>query len=143
MPAGRPSKYSPAYVDEVIEFCGQGYSLTAFAGEIGVCRDTITAWCDENPEFSLAVKHAKAKRARWWEDRARTVASEGGPGGQATMVIFGLKNHAPDDYQDITKQQVTGADGKDLIPAEPDRTKLALGILTELREVFAAREEKP
>ena len=130
MPAGRPSKYSPAYAEEVVTFCAEGYSLTAFAGEIGVCRDTITEWAAEHEEFSVAVNRAKAKRARWWEDRAKQVAAEGGPGGQATMVIFGLKNHAPDDYRERQEHEITGKDGKDLIPPESvDPQKLALGIL--------------
>lgn len=130
---GAPSKYQPAYCNEVVTFCEQGYSLTAFAGEIGVDRDSISEWAKVHPEFSVAVNRAKAKRARWWEDKARHVAESGGPGGQATMVIFGLKNHAPEDYQDMTKQQHTGADGKDLIPAETDRSKLALALLNIIR----------
>ena len=112
----RPSKYSAAYADEVIAFCEQGYSLTAFAGEIGVCRNTITEWCEAHPEFLVAVNRAKAKRARWWEDRARTVAESGGTGGQSTMVIFGLKNHAPEDFRDKQEHELSGKDGVPLTP---------------------------
>lgn len=111
MAGGRPSKYQPAYCEEVVNFCAEGYSLTAFAGEIGVDRDSITEWAKVYPEFSLAVKRAKAKRARWWEDRGRKIAEEGGPGGQATMVIFGLKNHAPDDYSDKVQHEHSGPNG--------------------------------
>lgn len=110
-PGGRPSKYSPVYANEVVEFCAQGYSLTAFAGEIGVGRETISRWCRDHEEFRVSVDRAKAKCARWWEDRARKVAAEGGPSGQATMVIFGLRNHAREDYQDHRKMELTGADG--------------------------------
>lgn len=111
MPAGRPSKYSPAYVEEVVAFCEQGYSLTAFAGEIGVDRASITRWCEEHEEFRIAANRAKAKRARWWEDKARSVAESGGSGGQATMVIFGLKNHAPEDFRDKTEHEHSGPGG--------------------------------
>ena len=98
MPAGRPSKYSEAYCTEVITFMEEGYSLTAFAAEIGVCRDTVTEWCSTYPEFSVAVKKAKAKCARWWEARGRDSAMTGQ--GNATSVIFGLKNMAPDDWRE-------------------------------------------
>ena len=27
------------------------------------------------------------------------------------MVIFGLKNHAPDDFKEVTRQEHTGKDG--------------------------------
>ena len=113
---GQPTKYDPAYCQRVETFCGDGYSLTAFAGEIGVDRDTISEWAKVHPEFSVAVKRAKALRARWWEDRARDVAQTGGPGGQATMVIFGLKNHAPDDFRDKQEHELTGKDGAPLVP---------------------------
>ena len=111
MPAGRPTDYLKEFAERVETFCGSGYSLTAFAGEIGVCRATINNWCGEFPEFLEAVNRAKAARARWWEDRAREIAQNGGPGGQATMVIFGLKNHAPDDFREVTRQELTGKDG--------------------------------
>lgn len=133
MPAGRPTLYDESYCERLVEFCAEGYSLTAFAGEIDVARSTINEWIAKHPTFSEAVSRAKSKRSRWWEDRARTVASEGGPGGQATMVIFGLKNHAPEDFRDKTEHEHTGADGKDLIPAETDSTKMALAILSMLR----------
>ena len=110
-PGGRPTDYREEFIESVQTFCADGYSLTAFAGEIGVCRDTISEWCSVHPEFSVAVSRAKAKRARWWEERAREIAQNGGPGGQATMVIFGLKNHAPDDFKEVTRQEHTGKDG--------------------------------
>src|SRR2546423_8705650 len=111
MPAGRPTDYREEYIERVETFCAEGYSLTAFAGEIGVARSTLNEWMARHVQFSEAASRAKAKRARWWEDRAREIAQKGGPGGQATMVIFGLKNHAPDDYKEISRQEHTGADG--------------------------------
>ena len=111
MPAGRPTDYLEEFAERVETFCADGYSLTAFAGEIGFCRATINNWCGEFPEFLEAVNRAKAARARWWEERAREIAQKGGPGGQATMVIFGLKNHAPDDFKEVTRQEHTGKDG--------------------------------
>lgn len=129
MPAGRPSTYSPAYCEEVITFCGEGYSLTGFAGEIGVTRQCISEWMRVHPEFFVAANKAKAKRAMWWESRARDVAEKGGPGGQATMVIFGLKNHAPDDYSDTTKHELTGKDGAPIEMSVEDKRAAATAIL--------------
>lgn len=129
MPAGRPTAYKEAYCDQVVPFCAQGYSLTAFAGEIGVCRDTITEWADVHPEFSLSVKHAKAACARWWEDRLRGVALDGGPGGQATAAIFGVKNHAPHDFADKTQHEHTGPDGGPMAMTIEDKRAAALALL--------------
>jgi hypothetical protein len=97
---GRPSKYKEAYCSLVIEEMTQGKSLTAFAAEIGVSRDTITEWCAVHPEFSVAVKKAKAKCLAWWEERGRNIALSGGGTGSATLAVFGMKNMGPDDWKD-------------------------------------------
>ena len=128
---GRPSKYRQKYVEEVVTYCAEGFSLTAFAGEIGVDRDTITEWCAQHPEFSVAVARAKAKRARFWEQQAVDLAKSGGQSGRATMVIFGLKNHAPEDFAEVRKHELTGKDGAPLsIDGEraEDRRLLELAI---------------
>ena len=36
------------------------------------------------------------------------VASSGGGSGQSTMIIFGLKNFAPDEYADRVEQKQVG-----------------------------------
>ena len=107
MPAGRPSKYNEAYCSEIVNHCATGASITSFAAEIGVCRDTITEWAAKHEEFSLAVKKAKTKCAAWWEQVARTNAVEGG--GNATLCIFGLKNMAADDWRDKVETEHSGA----------------------------------
>ncbi|MEO0498933.1 MAG: hypothetical protein AAF205_00045 [Pseudomonadota bacterium] len=103
---GRPSKYDPAYCDQLEAFCADGLSVTAFAGHIGVSRSTLTNWTDEHPEFLAAVERAKAKRALAWElmliNTVRT-----GKGG--TSAIFGVKNTAPDDWKDKTETEHSGA----------------------------------
>jgi len=131
MPAGRPSKYRDEYAEEVVTFCAEGYSLTGFAGHVGVCRNTITEWCDAHPEFLVAANTAKARSAAWWEARARQVALEGGPGGQATMVIFGLKNHARDDYSDRQQIEHTGKDGGPIATTIEDKRAAAKALLDE------------
>ena len=138
MPAGRPTDYLEEFAERVETFCADGYSLTAFAGEIGVCRATINNWCNEFPEFLEAASRAKAKRARWWEDRAREIAQNGGPGGQATMVIFGLKNHAPDDFKEVTRQEHTGKDGGPIETQSLTPEQRAAAAVALIDEAFGA-----
>lgn len=107
MPAGAPSKYDPAYCDAIITHCRDGASITSFAASIGVCRDTITNWANEFPEFFAAVKRAKAAAAAWYDKQARDVAS-GESKGNPTLCIFGLKNFAPDDFRDVQETKHSG-----------------------------------
>jgi hypothetical protein len=108
---GRPTKYDPSLCEAIVAFCAEGYSITAFAGSIGVARSTIQEWEGTYPEFSVAVKSAKAASAYWWETRGRKVAERGGGPGTATMIIFSLKNMAPDDFADRQNLELTGKDG--------------------------------
>jgi len=106
MSGGRPTKYDPAYCDEVIEHCRDGASLTSFAASIAVARSTINEWMEHHAEFSEAVKVAKAVCASWWEKTARANARDGG--GNATLCIFGLKNMAADDWRDKIETEHSG-----------------------------------
>lgn len=97
---GRPTLYRDEYCDELVKCMASGFSLAAFAGEIGVARDTLTEWQSVHPEFSAAVKIGQAARTLCLE---RTLlAGETGP--KVTAHIFALKNAAPDEWRD--KQEI-------------------------------------
>ncbi len=98
---GRPSKYEDAFCDLAETTLSQGYSEAVLAGEIGVCIDTITEWKNAHPEFSASIKRGRAKGARVWEDRLATLADKNE--GNATAVIFGLKNRLPSEWRDKTE----------------------------------------
>jgi len=106
-PPGRPSTYDPAYCEAVIDFMGQGYSLTAFAGHIKCARSTINEWMAAHPEFSEAVKIGQARRTASLEEGL--LSSEVGP--RVTARIFALKNAAPDEWRDKVTNEHTGPDG--------------------------------
>lgn len=108
MSAGRPSKYKDAYANEAVEFLARGFSITAFAGEIGVHRDTIYEWAENIPEFSDALKIGKAKGARYWEDRLQSTEA-GGP--QITAAIFALKNRVAEEWRDKQEHVHEAGDG--------------------------------
>jgi hypothetical protein len=114
-PVGRPSKYKERYCDEVIAHMADGASLTSFAAEIGVARSTIGEWVDDHDEFSVAVKKAKAKCAAWWEKLGRKNAQTGQ--GNATLVIFGLKNMAPDEWREKQELSITS---RSTVKIDPD-----------------------
>lgn len=110
MTAGRPSKFKPAYCNEVITHMSEGASLTSFAAEIGVCRATITVWMNEHPEFLASVNVAKAKCAAWWERVNRSIAKDGGGTGSAQACALGLKNMARDDWVERSEVDVNVKD---------------------------------
>ncbi len=108
---GRPTKYDPAYCEQVIAAGRRGLSLRAFAGQIEVARSTINEWMGEHPEFAQAVEIYKSVVGLTWEERQITLIEQGGPHGASTLVIFGLKNMASDEWCDRREVEHTGADG--------------------------------
>lgn len=118
MPAGRPTKYRPEYCEMLNECLAQGLSVASFAAEIDVARSTINLWAEEHPEFMEALSRAKAKAAAAWERRAIKLADEGGSSAQSSMIAFGLKNMAREDWQDGKTVDHQSSDGS-MTPKAP------------------------
>lgn len=106
---GRPTKYEPRYCEMLVQHMAEGASMTSFAAEIDVARSTLNEWAAQFPEFSEAVTRGKAKCAAWWERVARANAVTGN--GNATLVVFGLKNMAQEDWRDKQEIDHSSADG--------------------------------
>jgi len=107
MAGGRPTDYRPEYCEQVIAHMSEGASLTSFAASINCSRSTVGLWMDVHPEFSDAVKIGKAKCAYWWEKRGR-MGANGEQDVNPTLVIFGLKNMAPDEWREKQELQHSG-----------------------------------
>src|SRR6478672_3824165 len=56
---GRPTLYRPEYCQLVIERMGQGFSLTAFAGTIGVSKIAVYERIRAHADFGDAVSRAR------------------------------------------------------------------------------------
>jgi DNA-binding XRE family transcriptional regulator len=136
VPAGRPTLYKEAYCEEAISYMGLGYSLTAFAGEIGVSRETVYEWERSIPEFSDAIKKARAKRVWALEKKLLTAAASS----EVTTAIFSLKNACPSEWRDKIEidQTVTQK------PAEVDWTGVESEDVEKARDILArATSPKP
>jgi transposase len=103
----RPTKYLPEFCELAETTLAKGYSEAVLAGECGVCLDTISEWKNVHPEFSASIKLGRAKGARIWEDRLARLADENT--GNATGVIFGLKNRFPEAWRDKTETEISGS----------------------------------
>lgn len=130
-PVGRPSKYDPAFIEAVILDGSLGFSLTAFAGGIGVDRDTITEWRKVHPEFDRACRHAMAVRSRFLEGG---MMERDIPAPAMNARKFALVNCAPDDWRE--KMAIVGGNPDDGDkPIALDVSGLSAGALAELAGV--------
>lgn len=136
MPAGRPSEYNPTYVNELISLMSEGLSLTAAAAELGFVKQTVYNWAEKNPELLDAIKLGHGKRTNFLE-RRMLKATEGPV---VTSSIFALKNAAPDEWRDKHDHEITGKDGKDLIP-EANEVETARRVAFLLAQGLAKTSE--
>jgi hypothetical protein len=120
-PGGRPTKYDPAYCQQMVDFCAQGYSITAFAGHIGLSRECLTKWGQEHPEFLLAIKQAKTIAAKKYENIALRQLEGELTSGQA-LTIFMLKNYAPNDFKDDQTLRLANDNDKPFMVTAVERT---------------------
>lgn len=116
MPAGRPSKYDPAFCDVIRSKMAEGFSKTAVAGFMGINRDTLLEWVSRHPEFSGAVKDGEA--ARTFKLEGDLLSAPDGP--NVTSRIFALKNAAPQEWADTQKIVGPGPDGEHKHKIEAD-----------------------
>jgi hypothetical protein len=52
---GRSTLYRPELCDEIVQYCAQGFSLTAFCGHKGLARADIYNWELRHPAFAIAM----------------------------------------------------------------------------------------
>lgn len=97
---GRPTDYSPEACNQIVSLMGQGLSLTASAGAMGICRATIHRWIDAHPEFRDTVARAKAMRV--FKLETELLASKNAAFINARR--FALVNAAPEEWRE--KQSV-------------------------------------
>ena len=127
-PVGRPTEYREEFCDQVVEAAKDGFSLTAFAGLVGVSRQTVTTWCAQYPLFLAACARAKAVRALSWEKRGIRVGDGNGGAGAAPMVQFALRNFAPDEWRDRQPVETTNPETGEVTLSEPDGDRHDIAI---------------
>ena len=109
MPAGRPTKYDPAFCEKVIEWGNLGKSVAWFAAQLDVSKECVYNWAREYPEFSDALAVARAKSQSYWEDAGQDGMQT--PGFNASIWSRSMAARFPDDWREKSETAVTGANG--------------------------------
>jgi Helix-turn-helix domain of resolvase len=113
-PVGCPSKYKAEYCEQVIELGRQGKSPAQIAAALDVARMTLYLWADAHPEFMAAFTRAKDLAQAWFEDKGQDGLFI--PGFNASLWSKQVSSRFREDYTE--RQEITGKDGKDLLPTE-------------------------
>jgi hypothetical protein len=112
---GRPTEYQEAFCEAVIRMGEEGYSVVEMAAELGVHRDSLYEWEKVHPIFSDAFTRARQLTQAWWERQGRVnLATQGF---NASLWAKNMGCRFKGDWTEKTQTELTGADGKDLIPS--------------------------
>lgn len=132
---GRPTTYSPHFAPQAEKLCKLGATDKDLADFFDVAESTVNAWKLAHSEFSESIKAGKQmadanvadrlyQRAMGFEhDSEEIKVVDGGiervpvrkiypP--DTTAAIFWLKNRQKDKWRDTQRNEITGADGKEL-----------------------------
>lgn len=91
----------------LIEHRAEGKSFASFAAMIGVTVVTLDGWANKHPEFKEAKEIAKEAAMARWEEIALG-QSDGTVKGNATALMFIMKNQFSDDYKDKQEVEYSG-----------------------------------
>jgi hypothetical protein len=135
---GRPTSYDPRYVDKVYKLCLLGATNEEIAEIINISIDTLYEWKNKHPEFSDSLERGRHdadanvanrlyQRAMGYSHKAVKIFM---PAGAEEPVYAEYTEHYPPDTQAASlwlrnrqparwrdRQELTGAGGRDLIPA--------------------------
>jgi hypothetical protein len=107
---GQPTKYDPAYCDQVVEWGKQGYSREMIAGELDVSWNTLINWMEANPDFLAALETAKMQELIFFEKIGIQYMVERPQGDKLNTSIWSrsLAARFPQKYRENSKVEVTG-----------------------------------
>lgn len=129
MPAGRPSKYDPAYCAQAEKLCKLGAKDDELADFFGVSIRTINQWKTEHEAFSQSLKNGKEEadarvekslyhRATGYTFDSEKIFNHQGEilrvpirehvPPDTTAMIFWLKNRRPADWRDKHEVEHSG-----------------------------------
>lgn len=121
--AGRKPKYLKEYDDRLIVFMSDGYSFEAFAGEIGVAKQTLYNWLANYPSFLDAKKIADSKCRLWWEKQGiQWLSHPKAVTYNVAMWVFNMKNRFGwrDSVELIESSDTKSEDGPKFKFVEPE-----------------------
>lgn len=140
---GRPSIYTNELAEKICDLVAQRIPLIHICARDDMPnKDTIYRWKRERQDFSDLYAQARQHRACARADYIDQVLEEARDGTVDVQVArlivdaekWQMAKEMPRLYSDKVLQEITGKDGKDLIPENTDNRDLARTILDILRE---------
>lgn len=109
MPAGRPTKYKPEYCDLLVSMLSNGASLIEFCAEVGICKQTLYNWKDDNPEFLDSYTQAIVNGQAYWEKWLRTKGMTDNKANAPLVKLYFANRFGWSDKQEVDSRSSDGS----------------------------------
>lgn len=114
---GRPEAiFLPEFTEQVFSLCLLGARDTEIAGFFGVSEATYYKWLKKYPDFKKAVLEGKLGADASVAVTQYEIATDKKHFQSASTGQFWLRNRRPKEWNVSNKQEITGKDGKPLMP---------------------------
>lgn len=132
---GRPSKFTPARVKEILCAIAEGLPAKYAAAFVGISQDTLCEWKNQFPEFSERFKRAEARGVR-----ARLRSINRAAKRNAKWAAWWLEHVHPEFFAKSRIEHTHS--GEVTVKPEIDLKKLSTEELKDLRALYA-KASKP
>ena len=136
-PTAVPSRYRPEYCEKVIELGREGKSKSYMTAALGINKNTLAKWADQNPEFAEALDIALLLSQQWWED-----AGQNGMLGRSIDAAIWSRSMSArfrEDWADTRRVETTGKDGGPLEVS--NRVSVINEILSNINMISHQKDE--
>ncbi len=107
---GRPSKYDPAYCDQIVALGKEGLSRWQICSRLNIGLHNMIAWEGAHDDFRQSLEQARLDSLAYWEDLAHDHIREA-PGGIKLNTGLWSRSMAarfPEQYRENSTVEVTG-----------------------------------
>lgn len=107
---GRPTKYDPAFCDQVIALGAEGLSRYQICAKLGIGYHNMLVWEDVHEDFRRALDESRVLALAHWEDLGQNhmVETPGGPRLNTGLWSRSMAARFPREYRENSKVEVTG-----------------------------------
>lgn len=134
---GRPTRYDPAFCEQVIALGALGKSRTQISAELDIHPRLLAHWEEAHEDFRHALELSRVKSMAHWEMLAATHMIEipGGPKVNTGLWSRSMAARFPEHYRENSKVEVVGKnDGAIQVDVIHDLSKDLITDLLAIRQ---------
>lgn len=122
--SGRKKLFNQKYHRQIIESMKKGQGISYFAAKIGVSKQTVYNWINENKEFKESFEIAQTACQAYWENLALNNALKAQ--GNGNQIQYQLSKRFKNDYGDTASVNIYNTNNQNVTKPLEEMTRIEL-----------------